>query len=169
MHSSIRAGSCLERGMVCPEDLAKIEKVFVRFLTSRSLGKFLDFTRDWSSRRSCLQVSHVLESRCPKSYVARGLHRTRVTWRVKNWYDEKAFENVSAPQINSACAMSSEPEATQQSLHRDDGNYHNQLPATQQKSILSVGICLSYCSWLERRSCKRTEPCALCSAFILKA
>ena len=129
VRSLIRAGGCIVQGMVSPQDLTQIEK---------DVRPLLDADKPWAGSYFPPETRRAggLAGRSPtflKAIIQHLLYQEvcteLLTSRVKNWYGAEAFENVSAPQMNSAFAISIGPGAARQGLHRDDGNYHNQLPA----------------------------------------
>ena len=127
--SLIRAGGCIVRGMVHRSDLAQIET---------DVRPLLDADKPWAGSYFPPETRRAGGLACKSATFLRVIVQNAlyqevcaqlVTSRVKNWYGSEAFENTSAPQMNSAFAISIGPGAAPQGLHRDDGNYHNQLPA----------------------------------------
>ena len=135
VRSLIRAGGCIVRAMVGSEDLAQIEK---------DVRPLLDADKPWTGSYFPPETRRAggLACKSPtflKAIIQSSLYQEvcteLVTSRVKNWYGNEAFENVSAPQMNSAFAISIGPGATPQGLHRDDGNYHNQLKNDYERRV----------------------------------
>ncbi|KAF2792441.1 phytanoyl-dioxygenase family protein [Melanomma pulvis-pyrius CBS 109.77] len=137
--SLIKNGGCVLRNVVSVTDLALIEK---------DIRPWIEKDRPWAgdffppeTRRvmGLVEKSQVFTERIPGNQLFREVCDTLLTSVHESWLGQKLEASVSRPQLNNTIVFSIGPGARRQELHRDDMNWHNELPTLASHEDYEVG------------------------------
>lgn len=137
--SLIKNGGCILRNVVNKDDLAAIETdVRPHILKDQPWqGEF--FPPETRRVTGLVQKSRTFTERVPGNPVYQEICNKLLTSVHESWLGQKPEVSVSPPQINNTIVFSIAPGARRQELHRDDMNWHNDLPPLASHHDYKIG------------------------------
>ncbi|KAG0649655.1 Dioxygenase himG [Hyphodiscus hymeniophilus] len=137
--SLIKNGGCVIRGIVSPDHIAEI---------TRDVRPHILKDQPWEGEffpPETRRVTGLVEKspRFTKSVLGNSLYQTvsntLLTSTHKHYLGQKLEVSVSPPQVNNTIVFSIAPGAARQELHRDDQNFHNELPSLASHEDYTIG------------------------------
>jgi len=139
IESIVRNGGVILRGVVNKEDLAAIEADVRPYIMKDQPWKGEFFPPETRRVTGLVQKSPTFTERIPGNPLYRSICTALLSSTHESWLGQKLETSVSSPQINNTIVFSIAPGAKRQELHRDDMNWHNELPPLASEKEYKVG------------------------------
>lgn len=139
VESLLRNGGCIVRGIVSKEHIAAIDRDVRPHIMKDQPWRGDFFPPETRRVTGLVEKSPTFKTKILGNKLYQDVSNTLLTATYETWVGQKLEVNVSPPQVNNTIVFSIAPGARRQELHRDDMNWHNELPALSSPKDYKIG------------------------------
>lgn len=137
--SLIRNGGCIVRNLVSREDVAMIDNDVRPYILKDQPWQGDFFPPETRRVTGLVEKSPTFTNKVLGNELYQDVCTQLLSSTHEAWLGQKLEASVSPPQVNNTIVFSIAPGAKRQELHRDDMNYHNELPELKSHLEYKVG------------------------------
>jgi ectoine hydroxylase-related dioxygenase (phytanoyl-CoA dioxygenase family) len=139
VESLIRNGGCIVRNLVSKDDVAAIDTDVRPYILKDQPWQGDFFPPETRRVTGLVEKSPTFTRKVLGNELYQGVCTRLLSSTHEAWLGQKLETSVSPPQVNNTIVFSIAPGAKRQELHRDDMNYHNELPPLNSHTEYKIG------------------------------
>ncbi|KAH0845016.1 hypothetical protein AYO21_04062 [Fonsecaea monophora] len=139
VESLIRTGGCIVRNLVSRDDIKNIDADVRPYILKDQPWQGDFFPPETRRVTGLVEKSPTFTRKVLGNELYQEVCNRLISSTHDAWLGQKLERSVAPPQVNNTIVFSIAPGAKRQELHRDDMNYHNELPALASHTDYTIG------------------------------